>query len=175
VMTPNQPPEAAPDANRTSDDPVGAAEVVVLARDGPYLAHQTFGADDAEVVLRFTLDGVWTDAPIDLRVYAYGNRPFTVASVELHRDLEEPAGLPPLPKSEAVPLDDDAATLATADAVLARTDRTPASTVVETDNQPAAPTPAHVGRDVSVGTPILRKVTASLRRLAAITRLRVRF
>jgi hypothetical protein len=175
VMTPNQPPEAAPDANRTSDDPVGAAEVVVLARDGPYLAHQTFGADDAEVVLRFTLDGVWTDAPIDLRVYAYGNRPFTVASVELHRDLEEPAALPPLPKSEAVPLDDDAATLATADAVLARTDRTPASTVVETDNQPAAPTPAHVGRDVSIGTPILRKVTVSLRRLAAITRLRDRF
>jgi hypothetical protein len=97
LIAPSEPGAAMPP--HAGADPAGAAEIVAAVQDGPYLAHSTFASDDAEIVLRFSVDEALADAPIELRVFAYGNTAFTVNSIGLHRDLAAPesgtARLPP--------------------------------------------------------------------------------
>jgi len=89
LITPSAPADRMPPS--TGDEPAGAVEIVVLAPDGAYLGHRTFDGDDAELLLRFTVDAAAAGAPTDLRVFAYGNTAFTLASVGLHRDFDDVA------------------------------------------------------------------------------------
>jgi phosphoglycerol transferase len=104
LITPSAPEDALPPY--TGEDPVGAAEIVVMAAGGGYLGHRKFFAADAELEMRFTVDATIAQSPIEIRVYAYGNTAFTVASIGLHRDLADPLPADPPPPPPAPPAPD---------------------------------------------------------------------
>jgi hypothetical protein len=98
LIAPSNPADAMPPNDAT--EPVGEAEVAVMAAGGGSLASGRFFRDDAELELRFVIDDTLLDWPIDMRVFSFGRAAFTVASICLHQDLTEPVVEAPPPVGE---------------------------------------------------------------------------
>jgi hypothetical protein len=91
LIAPSNPADAMPEGDAA--EPVGEAEVAVMAASGGSLARCHFFRDDAELELRFVIDDTLLDWPIDMRVFSFGRAAFTVASICLHQDLSEPVAV----------------------------------------------------------------------------------
>jgi hypothetical protein len=98
LIAPSNP--AASMAPNNADEPIGEAEVAVMAASGGSLTRGRFFRDDSELELRFVIDDTLLDWPVDMRVFSFGKAAFTVASICLHRDLTEPAVDAPPPVDE---------------------------------------------------------------------------